>query len=164
MDIQEDVGWVRCACFWGRPRRPYIVFRNMASCSYIIYIIMYVCMYVYIPCTWKFSRDEIFANCQLIWIFTFLFSRMGTWLFILFILPITCINLKQKKMAASLGFASCVRGDHVYQEIWTATEGQTLLCNRDTRSRVDSFAVAVILLWGWCLLRSLLANWHPWSK
>ena len=56
-----------------------------------------------------------------------------------------CINLKSNKMAASFGFASCVRGYHVYQEIWTATEGDTLLCHRKTRSREDLFAVAFIL-------------------
>ena len=36
-----------------------------------------------------------------------------------------CINLKSNKMAASFGFASCVRGYLVCQEIWTATEGDT---------------------------------------
>ena len=47
-------------------------------------------------------------------------------------------------MAASFGFASCVHGYHVYQEIRTAMEGETLLCNRETRSREDPFAVAVM--------------------
>ena len=55
-----------------------------------------------------------------------------------------CINLNSNKMAASFGFASCVRGYHVYQEIWTATEGETLLCHREVRSKEDHFAVAVI--------------------
>jgi hypothetical protein len=41
----------------------------------------------------------------------------------------------------SLTFESCVRGYHVYYEIWTATEGKTLLCERETRSREDPFAV-----------------------
>ena len=49
-------------------------------------------------------------------------------------------------MAASFGFASCVRGYHVYQEIWTATEGETMICSRETRSREDPFAVAVVHL------------------
>ena len=35
-----------------------------------------------------------------------------------------------------------MRGYHVYQEIWTATEGDTLLCHRKARSREDHFAVA----------------------
>ena len=48
-------------------------------------------------------------------------------------------------MAASFSFASCVRGYHVCQEIGTTTEGDTLLCHRNTRSREDHFAVAVIL-------------------
>ena len=48
-------------------------------------------------------------------------------------------------MAASFGFASCVHGYHVlYQEIWTATEGETLLCSRETHSREDPFDVAVM--------------------
>ena len=47
-------------------------------------------------------------------------------------------------MATSFGFASCVCGYHVYQEIWTATEGETLLCSRETRSREDPFAVAMM--------------------
>ena len=55
------------------------------------------------------------------------------------------INLKSNKMAASFGFASCVRGYHVYQEIWTATEGDSLLCHRTIRIKEDHFAVAVIL-------------------
>ena len=56
----------------------------------------------------------------------------------------TCINLKSKKIAALFGFASCVFRYHIYQEIWTATDGETLLCNRETRSRMDPFAVAVM--------------------
>ena len=56
----------------------------------------------------------------------------------------TCINWKAKKMAASFDFASCVRGYHVYQEISTATERETLLCNKETRSRVDPLAVAMM--------------------
>ena len=61
MHIQEDVGWVRCACFWGRLGRPYIVSEIgfcMASCScmyiynvyniYYNYVCMYVCITIYI--------------------------------------------------------------------------------------------------------------------
>ena len=47
-------------------------------------------------------------------------------------------------MAAQFGFASCVRGYHVYQEIWTKTEGETLFCSKETRSREEPFAVAVM--------------------
>ena len=35
-------------------------------------------------------------------------------------------------MAASFGFARFVRGYHVYQETWTATEGETLICAQTT--------------------------------
>ena len=77
--------------------------------------------------------------------------------------PMICINLKSNKMAASFGFASCVRGYHVCQEIWTATEGDTLLCpERHVAERTiccgrDSFVRLMPL-------HSLLANWHPWPK
>ena len=47
-------------------------------------------------------------------------------------------------MAASYGFASCVHGYHVYQEILTAMEGETLLCSREMRNREVPFAVAVM--------------------
>ena len=42
-------------------------------------------------------------------------------------------------MAESIGFASCVRGYHVYQEIWTPSEGETLICSRETSNREDPF-------------------------
>ena len=47
-------------------------------------------------------------------------------------------------MVASFIFASCVRGYHICQEIWTATEEETLLCSRETRSREDPYAVAMM--------------------
>ena len=47
-------------------------------------------------------------------------------------------------MAESIAFAICVRGYHVYQEIWTPAEGETLICSKETRNREDSFAVAVL--------------------
>ena len=46
-------------------------------------------------------------------------------------------------MAESIGFASCVRGYHVYQEIWTLSEGETLICSSETYNREDPFAVAL---------------------
>ena len=47
-------------------------------------------------------------------------------------------------MSALFRFASCVGRYHVYQEIWTVTEGETLLCSRETRIREEPFAEAVM--------------------
>ena len=47
-------------------------------------------------------------------------------------------------MTALCGSASCVHGYDIYQEIWTAMEGETLLCSREMRSREDPFAVAAM--------------------
>ena len=41
---------------------------------------------------------------------------------------------------SSFSFNSMVRGYHVYNDIWGATEGELLLCTREVR---DPFAVAV---------------------
>ena len=38
---------------------------------------------------------------------------------------------------------SCVRGYHVYKDLWNATPGQTLTCISDRGNRNDVFAVAV---------------------
>lgn len=38
----------------------------------------------------------------------------------------------------------CVRGYHVYKEIWTAVLGETLPCVRETSNEKDRYAVAVI--------------------
>ena len=47
-------------------------------------------------------------------------------------------------MAESIGCASCVRGHHVYQEVWIAVEGETLIWSREIQNREDPFAVAVL--------------------
>ena len=38
---------------------------------------------------------------------------------------------------------SCVRGYHVYKDLWNATPGETLTCIRERGNRNDVFAVAV---------------------
>ena len=38
----------------------------------------------------------------------------------------------------------CVRGYHVYKEIWTAVIGETLLCTREPDNANDRYAVAVL--------------------
>lgn len=37
----------------------------------------------------------------------------------------------------------CVRGYHVYKDIWEAAIGEELLCERETRNTKDRYAVAV---------------------
>ena len=37
---------------------------------------------------------------------------------------------------------SCVRGYHVYKDLWNATPGETLTCIREWGNRNDVFAVA----------------------
>ena len=38
---------------------------------------------------------------------------------------------------------SCVRGFHVYQDIWTPVMGEILVCRRETTNVEDRYAAAV---------------------
>ena len=38
---------------------------------------------------------------------------------------------------------SCVRGYHMYTDLWNATPGETLICIREQGNRNNVFAVAV---------------------
>ena len=40
-------------------------------------------------------------------------------------------------------FDSCIRGYHVYKDLWNATPGKGLTCIRERGNRNDVFAVAV---------------------
>ncbi len=40
--------------------------------------------------------------------------------------------------------ASCVRGHHVYKEIWSPNFGEELTCRREEGNVKDSYAVAVL--------------------
>lgn len=46
--------------------------------------------------------------------------------------------------AAAFDLEDYVRGYHVYQQVWSATEGETLSCTRERSNREDCFAVAVM--------------------
>ena len=37
----------------------------------------------------------------------------------------------------------CIRGYHIYQEVWTAAVGEELICERETHNSHDRYAVAV---------------------
>ena len=39
--------------------------------------------------------------------------------------------------------ASCVRGYHVYQDVWSASVGEVLPCERESTDSTDRYAVAV---------------------
>ena len=39
--------------------------------------------------------------------------------------------------------ACCIRGYHVYKEIWDAADGEELMCMRETDNTHDRYAVAV---------------------
>lgn len=41
-----------------------------------------------------------------------------------------------------LSLPSCVRGHHIYKQLWTPIIGQVLLCKRETSNTEDCFAVA----------------------
>ena len=38
---------------------------------------------------------------------------------------------------------NCVRGYHVYKELWAATVGEALVCEREPKNASDRYAVAV---------------------
>ena len=39
---------------------------------------------------------------------------------------------------------SCVRGYHVYKDIWEASVGKELPCQRENGNRADPYAVAIV--------------------
>ena len=51
--------------------------------------------------------------------------------------------LCQYVQVMELIMSSCVRGYHVYGEIWTATLGEELFCSPEVGNVVDRYAVAV---------------------
>ena len=46
-------------------------------------------------------------------------------------------------MATSFTFTSCVRGYHVYKDIWNPTVGETLNCECEARNAQDPYAVCL---------------------
>ena len=46
-------------------------------------------------------------------------------------------------MAAEYRKGLCVRGYHVYNDVWEAAAGETLVCVREPRNAYDRYAVAV---------------------
>ena len=47
-------------------------------------------------------------------------------------------------MADELTLSSCIRGFHVYREIWTPVIGEVLTCKRQPSNMVDRYAVRVV--------------------
>lgn len=44
----------------------------------------------------------------------------------------------------SYSVKSCVRGYHVYKDVWEASVGKDLSCHRESGNSADPFAVAVV--------------------
>ena len=44
----------------------------------------------------------------------------------------------------SLQKESCIRGYHIYQQLWTAAVGEDLTCQRERGNTADAYAVSVI--------------------
>ena len=49
-------------------------------------------------------------------------------------------------MVSKFSVAAMVRGYHIYEDIWDATVGEELPCQREPDNRQDPFAVAVVRL------------------
>ena len=45
--------------------------------------------------------------------------------------------------SAEFQITYCVRGYHVYRDIWNASIGETLVCEREPTNEKDRYAVAV---------------------
>ena len=41
-------------------------------------------------------------------------------------------------------YESCIRGYHIYKNIWSSTVGEHLICERKTLNLADRYAVAVL--------------------
>ena len=54
------------------------------------------------------------------------------------------IMMSASEPEAELEVAGCIRGYHVFQEIWTATVGEILACEREPTNEKDRYAVAVL--------------------
>ena len=58
------------------------------------------------------------------------------------------IKIRARTMTAAAALAetevrSCVRGYHVYKDVWAASIGETLVCSREPTNNSDRYAVAV---------------------
>ena len=50
---------------------------------------------------------------------------------------------RAEEMACEKKMACCVRGYHVYKDIWAAAIGEVLVCSREPTNAADRYAVAV---------------------
>ena len=51
---------------------------------------------------------------------------------------------RRAKMVDEVEIPCCVRGYHVYRDIWEAAVGEVLMCHREPTNSSDRYAVAVI--------------------
>ena len=65
-------------------------------------------------------------------------------------------TLRDEKMAAEFRNKICMRGYHVYNDIWEADVGETLVCMRELRNAHDRYSGGQ--------KRRYLANYRPLAK
>ena len=53
------------------------------------------------------------------------------------------VEVEALKMEEELSGVSCIRGYHVYKDIWDAAIGEVLVCEREPRNVEDRYAIAV---------------------
>jgi len=118
-----------------------------------------------IPYAYKFSRDVYFADAPYLRIFAILISQSSC-LLKDFANGFLCAKISTHWVAqtslytlvrysgalrisadglqkSSFHLSSCVRGYHVYKDVWAASAGAVLQCEREARNSNDPYAVAV---------------------
>ena len=53
------------------------------------------------------------------------------------------VEVEALKMEEGLSRVSCIRGYHVYKDIWDAAIGEVLVCERELRNVEDRYAIAI---------------------
>ena len=54
------------------------------------------------------------------------------------------LNYRISNMDAELTVDSCIRGHHVFKNVWTPTVGEQLTCQREIGNNKDRYAVVVL--------------------
>ena len=49
-----------------------------------------------------------------------------------------------KMVVSEFEYESCIRGYHIYEDMWSSTVGEHLICERETLNLTDRYAVAVL--------------------
>ena len=49
-----------------------------------------------------------------------------------------------KMVISEFEYESCIRGYHIYKDIWSSSVGEHLICERETWNSTDRYAIAVL--------------------